>query len=49
MYQDIVIVFCKHPECPYNDCGFNQSNYSFDCFDKDVWYVDFGCNKYLDI
>lgn len=48
MYQDIVIVFCKHSECPYKDCGFNQCNYRFDDFDKDIRYIDFNCYKYLD-
>ena len=48
MYQDIVIVFCKHSECPYKNCSLNQCNCSFEDFDKGVSFIEFGCFKYLD-
>ena len=41
-------VFCKQPECPYKNCRFNQCYITFDDLDKDIWYIDMKCEKYLD-
>jgi hypothetical protein len=41
-------IFCKHPECPYKSCRFNQSYISLDDLDVDIWYIDMKCEKYLD-
>ena len=40
--------FCNHPECPYKDCRFNQCYITLDDLDKDIWYIDMKCEKYLD-
>lgn len=40
-------IFCNHPECPYEDCIFNQMYISID--DDDIWYIDLKCERYLDI
>jgi hypothetical protein len=42
-------VVCNHPECPYKDCRFNQCYITLDDLDKDIWYIDMKCEKYLDI
>ena len=42
-------IFCKHPECPYETCQFNQKYITVDDLDKDIWYIDMKCEKYLDI
>lgn len=42
-------IFCKHPECPYVDCQFNQKYITVDDLDRDIWYIDMKCEKYLDI
>lgn len=42
-------IFCSHPECPYSDCRFNQMYITFEDMDKDIWFVDMKCQKYLDI
>ena len=47
--RDFRPIFCKHPECPYEDCAFNQKYITLDDLDKDIWYIDMKCEKYLDI
>ena len=42
-------IFYKHPECPYEDCQFNQKHITFDDLDMDIWYIDMKCEKYLDV
>lgn len=42
-------IFCNHPECPYGDCQFNQKYITVDDLDRDIWYIDIKCEKYLDI
>ena len=41
-------IFCKHPECPYKDCQFNQRYITIEDLDRDIWYADLKCEKYLD-
>lgn len=42
-------IFCNHPECPYSDCRFNQMYISIDDINRDIWYIDMKCEKYLDV
>lgn len=45
----LIPVVCNHPECPYEDCQFNQKYITVDDLDRDIWYIDMKCQKYLDI
>ena len=49
--KDVLLrpVCCSHPECPYKDCRFNQCYITPDDLDKDIWFIDMKCEKYLDI
>ena len=41
-------IFCDHPECPYKDCRFNQCYITIEDLDREIWYVNMKCKKYLD-
>lgn len=42
-------IFCDKPECPYENCMFNKCYITLDDLDKDIWYIDMKCEKYLDV
>lgn len=42
-------IFCNHSECPYVDCRFNQMYITLDDINRDIWYIDMKCEKYLDV